>query len=76
MLDDFCAENPNTWDQEVNRFLFQFRTIAPYTGGVSPFNLMFARNPTGTEFGDLEGGDILCEVFRVFLLIVLSWIVV
>lgn len=48
MLDDFCAENPTMWDQDVNRFLFQFRTITPYTGGSSPFNMMFARNPTGT----------------------------
>ena len=48
MLDSFCAENPTVWDQEINSFLFQFRTIVPYAGRVSPFNLMFARSPTGT----------------------------
>ncbi|ROT77924.1 Transposon Ty3-I Gag-Pol polyprotein [Penaeus vannamei] len=47
MLDHFCNENPTTWDQEVNRYLFQFRTTATSLGGVTPFNVMFARNPTG-----------------------------
>nr|XP_045597315.1 uncharacterized protein LOC123757584 isoform X1 [Procambarus clarkii] len=47
MLDHFCTENATTWDQEVNRYLFQFRTSAAFVGGVTPFSIMFARNPTG-----------------------------
>ncbi|KAK3890716.1 hypothetical protein Pcinc_005351 [Petrolisthes cinctipes] len=47
MLDQFCIDNPATWDQELSQFLFQFRTMPFTPGSFSPFNMMFARNPTG-----------------------------
>lgn len=47
ILDHFCAENVTTWDQEISRYLFQFRTMSASSGGVTPFSVMFARNPTG-----------------------------
>ncbi|XP_069950237.1 uncharacterized protein [Cherax quadricarinatus] len=47
MLDHFCTENAATWDQEISRYLFQFRTTSSSVGGVTPFSIMFARNPTG-----------------------------
>lgn len=47
IFDHICTENANTWDQEVNRYLFQFHTTHATHNGVTPFSMMFARNPTG-----------------------------
>ena len=50
MLHDFCINNHRNWDEEISQLLFEFITTLPNDGGPTPFNIMFARNPTGIHY--------------------------
>ncbi|CAL4128565.1 unnamed protein product, partial [Meganyctiphanes norvegica] len=47
MFDRYCSNNTNNWDNEMSSFLFKYKTATINNEGVTPFMLMFGRNPTG-----------------------------
>lgn len=47
VLDPFVQQNPSAWDQELDRFLFHYRTVGLQGNHISPFLVLFGRNPTG-----------------------------
>lgn len=47
MFESFCSENPSNWDIAISSFLFQYKTNSNSNEGMTPFTLMFGRNPTG-----------------------------
>ncbi|CAG0887184.1 unnamed protein product, partial [Darwinula stevensoni] len=47
MMDTFANGHPSTWDEELDKFLFQYRTQKSSELHQSPFYMMFGRNPTG-----------------------------
>ncbi|PSN40211.1 hypothetical protein C0J52_17645 [Blattella germanica] len=58
ILEEFVEANPDDWDVELEKFLFEFCTKTG-TNSLSPFVSMFGRNPVCSLEEDKENCDVL-----------------
>ena len=46
MLTSFVSENQNDWDEHINLLMLAYRSAQHESTGVSPYEMLFAKQPT------------------------------